>query len=78
MSILTGLFPPTSGEVWVYGKSVRTQVDDVHKSLGVCPQYNVLFEWLTVEEHLLFIGYVRGVPLEQLRLDITQLLRDLN
>jgi ATP-binding cassette subfamily A (ABC1) protein 1 len=54
MSVLTGLFPPTSGVVRVLGKELQTEIDSIRKELGFCPQHNVLFNKLTVEEHLFF------------------------
>ena len=78
MSILTGLFPPTSGNAWMCGYSIRTHMPEIRHSLGICPQYNTLFDWLTVEEHLKFCGLVRGVPQKDLQQSIDDLLRDLN
>ena len=43
-SILTGLFPPTSGTAMIYGKDIRTDIDGIRKSMGMCPQHNVLFD----------------------------------
>lgn len=54
MSILTGLFPPTSGSAQVGQKSILTDIDGIRESLGLCPQHNVLFDRLTVKEHLEF------------------------
>lgn len=54
MSILTGLFPPSSGSAHVNGKSILTDMDAIRESLGLCPQHNVLFDRLTVKEHLEF------------------------
>lgn len=54
MSVITGLFPPTKGNVTVNGHSVVTDIDRVRESLGLCPQHNVLFDRLTVKEHLQF------------------------
>ena len=54
MSILTGLFPPTSGSAHVNGKSILTGMDAIRDSLGLCPQHNVLFDRMTVKEHLEF------------------------
>lgn len=46
-SILTGLFPPTSGTAYIYGKDIRTEMDAIRQSLGMCPQYNILFnQWV--------------------------------
>lgn len=42
-SILTGLFPPTSGTAYILGRDIRTELCAIRQSLGVCPQHNVLF-----------------------------------
>ena len=54
ISMLTGLFPPSSGSAHVDGKSIITEMDAIRDSLGLCPQHNVLFDRLTVKEHLDF------------------------
>ena len=54
MSILTGLFPPTAGNAFVNGNSILNSMDRIRESLGLCPQHNVLFDRLTVKEHLEF------------------------
>ena len=58
MSMVTGLFPPTSGTAVVNGYDIRTSIDGVHDSLGICPQHNVLFDDLTVKDHLKFFCLV--------------------
>lgn len=37
------MFPPTSGTAFVYGRDIRTDMDSIRLSLGMCPQHNVLF-----------------------------------
>ena len=54
MSILTGLFPPSKGTAIVNGYDITHDIDSVRSSLGICPQFDVLFDELTVEEHLKF------------------------
>ena len=44
MSILTGLFPPTAGTAYIYGCDIRMDMDKIRRSLGMCPQHNVLFD----------------------------------
>lgn len=61
MSILTGLFGPTSGTAFISGRDICKDIDTVRKSLGMCPQYNVLFDQLTVEEHLWFYSSLKGM-----------------
>ena len=43
-SILTGLFPPTDGYATICGLDIRTDMEEIRKSLGFCPQHNVLFD----------------------------------
>lgn len=66
-SILTGLFPPTSGSATIYGHDIRTEMDEIRKNLGMCPQHNVLFDRLTVEEHLWFYSRLKSMAQEEIR-----------
>ncbi|XP_070693444.1 phospholipid-transporting ATPase ABCA1b [Pempheris klunzingeri] len=76
MSILTGLFPPTSGTAYIMGRDIRTELSAIRQSLGVCPQHNVLFSMLTVEEHIWFYGRLKGLSEEQVKGEIEQILQD--
>uniref|UniRef100_A0A671TWM8 P-type phospholipid transporter n=1 Tax=Sparus aurata TaxID=8175 RepID=A0A671TWM8_SPAAU len=76
MSILTGLFPPTSGTAYILGKDIRSELSAIRQSLGVCPQHNVLFSMLTVEEHIWFYGRLKGLSEEQVKGEIQQILKD--
>uniref|UniRef100_A0A3B4USY8 P-type phospholipid transporter n=1 Tax=Seriola dumerili TaxID=41447 RepID=A0A3B4USY8_SERDU len=76
MSILTGLFPPTSGTAYILGRDIRTELSTIRQSLGVCPQHNVLFSMLTVEEHIWFYARLKGLSEEQVKGEIEQILQD--
>uniref|UniRef100_A0A8B9J0P7 ATP binding cassette subfamily A member 13 n=1 Tax=Amazona collaria TaxID=241587 RepID=A0A8B9J0P7_9PSIT len=60
MSLLTGLYPPSSGTIIINGKDIHSDLAAIRTELGVCPQYDVLFNTLTVREHLLFYGSVKA------------------
>ncbi|ODN05472.1 ATP-binding cassette sub-family A member 3, partial [Orchesella cincta] len=60
MSMLTGLLPPTSGTASVNGFDIRNEIDSVRQSLGICPQHDILFDEMTVEEHLKFFCLLKG------------------
>ena len=47
-SILTGLFPATKGTARIGGLDIRTDMHRIRKSLGICPQHNVLFDKLEI------------------------------
>ncbi|XP_053284118.1 phospholipid-transporting ATPase ABCA1b [Pleuronectes platessa] len=76
MSILTGLFPPTSGTAYILGRDIRTELSAIRQSLGVCPQHNVLFSMLTVEEHIWFYSRLKGLSEQQVKGEIEQILQD--
>jgi len=76
MSILTGLYPPTSGDVLVHGRSVREDSIGVRQQLGVCLQHNALYENITVEEHLRLFCCLKSVPPDRVRAEVDALLRD--
>ncbi|XP_040532198.1 glucosylceramide transporter ABCA12 isoform X1 [Gallus gallus] len=59
ISILTGLFPTSSGTIIVYGKDIKTDQEVIRKNMGICMQHNVLFNYLTTKEHLLLYGYIK-------------------
>ncbi|XP_016304921.1 ATP-binding cassette sub-family A member 1-like [Sinocyclocheilus anshuiensis] len=76
MSILTGLFPPTSGTAYIMGKDIRSELSSIRRSLGVCPQHNVLFSMLTVEEHIWFYARLKGLSEEDVKAETEQILTD--
>lgn len=53
-----GLFPPTSGRAYINGYEISQDMVQIRKSLGLCPQHDVLFDNLTVAEHLYFYAQV--------------------
>lgn len=57
-SILTGLYPPTSGTAYINGRDIRTDIDLIRSSMGMCPQHNVLFKQsVTVFITFLFVFF---------------------
>uniref|UniRef100_A0A8C6TAP4 P-type phospholipid transporter n=1 Tax=Neogobius melanostomus TaxID=47308 RepID=A0A8C6TAP4_9GOBI len=77
MSILTGMFPPTSGTATIYGKDICTDMDTIRMSLGMCPQYNILFQYMTVAEHILFYSLLKGRPVAEAEEELENMLQDL-
>ncbi|XP_022649119.1 ATP-binding cassette sub-family A member 7-like isoform X2 [Varroa destructor] len=78
ISILTGLYPPTSGTAKIYAQDIREDMDTIRRSLGVCPQHNVLFDELTVFEHLYFYAKLKGRSAREAEREAKEFLKDLN
>ncbi|KAF0873265.1 ABCAD protein, partial [Crocuta crocuta] len=60
ISMLTGLHLPTSGTITINGKSLQTDLSAIRRELGVCPQRDVLFDNLTVLEHLVLFASIKA------------------
>ncbi|XP_022091487.1 ATP-binding cassette sub-family A member 3-like [Acanthaster planci] len=67
MSMLTGFIPPSAGTAFLNGCSIRGNLEGVRSSLGLCPQHDVLFDDLTVEEHLYFFGKLKGLTSSEVK-----------
>ncbi|CAL1281889.1 unnamed protein product [Larinioides sclopetarius] len=74
INILTGLFTPTSGSASINGLDILTDTTKARRGVGVCPQHNVLFDTLTVDEHLKIYGAMKGVPWSELASEATKAL----
>ncbi|XP_027982024.1 ATP-binding cassette sub-family A member 7 isoform X2 [Eumetopias jubatus] len=76
LSILSGLFPPTRGSACILGHDVQSSMEAIRPHLGVCPQYNVLFDMLSVDEHIWFYGRLKGLSAAAVRPEQARLLQD--
>uniref|UniRef100_A0AC34QV07 ABC transporter domain-containing protein n=1 Tax=Panagrolaimus sp. JU765 TaxID=591449 RepID=A0AC34QV07_9BILA len=78
LSILSGLYTPSKGTAYIYDKDIRTEMSSIRESLGVCPQYNVLFDLMTVEEQLWFYGSLKGVSSDDIDSEVENILMDID
>ncbi|KAL4144394.1 hypothetical protein PRNP1_013527 [Phytophthora ramorum] len=73
MSMLTGMTAPSNGNAWVRGYSIATDMRFIRHSLGYCPQHSVLYPDLTVKEHLIFYGRLKGITdRSELAMEVTR------
>ncbi|CAL9114052.1 unnamed protein product [Musa textilis] len=61
INMMIGLITPSSGTAYVQGMDIRTNMDQIYTSMGVCPQHDLLWETLTGREHLLFYGRLKNL-----------------
>ena len=59
--MLTGMIPVTSGSAFVAGRDVSADMVNIRRSLGVCPQHDILYPDLTVREHLRMYAVLKAV-----------------
>jgi ATP-binding cassette, subfamily A (ABC1), member 3 len=78
ISMLTGLLNFTSGNAAIFGLDIETEVDEVRKIMGVCPQFDILFDDLTVKEHLELFAVFKGCEPAQIQEQVSKMIVDLN
>ena len=61
ISMLCGLFPPTSGTILIHGKNFHQNLSGIKQIIGVVPQDIALYPTLTARENLNFYGRMYGL-----------------
>lgn len=60
--MLTGDERISDGDAWVRGISLKNDMNEAHKMIGYCPQFDALLKDLTGRETLEMFALLRGVP----------------
>lgn len=67
ISMITGQLPPSQGQVFVGGFDVVNERVKAMEQLGIVPQFDVLYDELTVCEHLEIYAQMKGVHKSQVK-----------
>ncbi|KAK8797122.1 hypothetical protein WA158_004332 [Blastocystis sp. Blastoise] len=76
LSILSGMIPPTDGDASIYGYDIYTQMPQIRSVLSLCPQFDILWDNLTVYEHMYISAMLQGVPKSKVDKKIKDLVYD--
>ena len=80
LNILTGLLKADSGKVIYNSQQILTSqgLNQFRKKIGICPQEDILFDNLTVEEHLKLFCKFKSFPELKINEEINKVLSNLN
>ncbi|XP_062382782.1 ATP-binding cassette sub-family A member 5 [Sardina pilchardus] len=80
MNILCGICPPTEGSATIYGSPVAeiAEGSEMKQLVGICPQFNIIFDVLTVEEHLRIFAAIKGILPSDIDAEVSKVLKDLD
>jgi ATP-binding cassette, subfamily A (ABC1), member 3 len=59
---LTHEVKPTSGRISIAGYDISTHFEEARKLIGYCPQPNLIFDTMSVEEHIYYYARIKGIP----------------
>jgi len=60
--ILTAEEEATSGSIKIQGMDMNKEFQKCRKLIGYCPQYNPIFDTLSVEENIEYFARIKGIP----------------
>ena len=61
INILTGHLQATSGNAFIFGHNLQTDLEEIRKIISLCPQFDICWDDLTIEEHLELFCQLRKV-----------------
>jgi ATP-binding cassette subfamily A (ABC1) protein 1 len=76
MGILTGEFPPSSGDATLAGYSVTMEPEKTRRRVGYCPQFDAHFQNMTGREHVQLYANIKGIPPEFVQDAVSQKLEE--
>lgn len=75
---MTGLLEPSSGDAMILGSSLRKETAKVRKDIGVCPQFDILWNELTAGEHISLFGALKNLSQAQIKQEIQERLKEVD
>ena len=78
ISMLTGMYEATKGTAIYEGVNIldSMNMEIFREKLGICPQHDILFEDLTIREHLEMFSIFKGVELTEVDNEVNKTLHD--
>ena len=73
LKMITGLLQPTAGRIKVAGYDLRSHPEEAKKHLGFIPDRPFLYDKLTADEFLVFMGGLWDLPEEVIRVRMGKL-----
>ncbi|KAM3920831.1 ABC-type organic anion transporter ABCA8-like [Leptodactylus fuscus] len=79
LNILSGMSSATSGSAFIYNYDLSDMIDleQIHKRVGICPQFDIKFDPLTVKENLKVFAQIKGIPSRSVDQEVRKVIGDL-
>ena len=69
---------PTNGEIFINGIELTQNFDKVRNLIGYCPQFDAIFDYMTVLENLEFYANIKGLKQDIIQESIDVMLTEMN
>ncbi|KAM6050796.1 ATP-binding cassette sub-family A member 9-like isoform 2-T2 [Chlamydotis macqueenii] len=76
LNVLSGFSKPSAGSATIYNYKVSEvqDMEGIQAMVGICPQFNLHFEALTVKENLKTFAHVKGIQWKEVEQEVQKVL----
>ncbi|NXD76771.1 ABCAA protein, partial [Halcyon senegalensis] len=80
LNVLSGFTWPSEGSATIYNCKLSEIGDreEIRKMIGICPQFNIQFEVLTVKENLKTFAEIKGIKSSEVEREVQNILEQLD
>lgn len=75
---LTREILPTCGNIYINGQEISKNYNKIRNLIGYCPQFDAIFDFMTVKENLDFYANIKGIAKDKKETIINNLIDDMN
>ena len=76
--MLCAEYTPSGGDVWIQGHSVIEEPGVCRKMIGYCPQFDAIWDLLTVQEHLTLYAKLKGISRRNVKEAVNEKITELD
>jgi ATP-binding cassette subfamily A (ABC1) protein 3 len=77
LNMLVGMLSPTGGNAYMLNYDIKTNMSEIRKKIGFCPQHGILYKEFTPFQHLDIFGTFKDMTKEDKINQINKLCHDL-
>ncbi|KFP21965.1 ATP-binding cassette sub-family A member 9, partial [Egretta garzetta] len=76
LNVLSGFSKPSAGSAMIYNYKVSEvqDMEGIQAMVGICPQFNLHFETLTVKENLRTFAHIKGIQQKEVEQEVQKVL----
>ena len=75
---ITQELSPTHGKIYINGKDMRNNFSELNALFGYCPQFDAIFEYLTVKENLEFYSKIKGIKSQYINKVVMAMIQEMS
>ena len=75
---ITQELSPSHGKIYINGRDMRNKFSELSSIFGYCPQFDAIFEYMSVYENLEFYGKIKGIKPEYLKQVVMAMIEEMS